>query len=563
VSAIIPRYYQYDAFEAFKEYTAEKWGSNPLVVLPTGTGKAYVQAMIVQWMLEWPNTKILLLTHDQNLIQQNYDEFTNLMNGQLIDAGIYCAGLKRKEYKNRITFASIQSVHKKAWTAIGFRDLILIDEAHLVPHKDEGMYRTFLTEMRKINKNIVIGGLSATPYRMKGGLLTKGKTKIFDDVCYEATIPELINPNHPKNRDKKQYLCNVITPKKAMKSKVDLSGVHVRAGEYALDEMEIAFNKDDLVERSVKEIIEYSVERKHVLIFSVSIDHCEKIYEAFQKFGQTCDYVHSKRTDIENQKALSDFRIGKIKYLINVDKLTTGFNQKNIDCIAILRSTKSTGLYVQIVGRGTRIDPSKEDCLILDFGNNIITHGPIDKIEIREGKDGNTEIGTMPEKMCPQCESMLFLAVMICPDCGYEFPRKDSHEDQASEADIISKWKKPETYDVSYIEYSVHSKTGSPDCLRVKYYVGDLTHYDEYVCPLHQGFAAKKAKRWLDQRLPVERLDEPLYSIEDIIKNKNKIDKPVQIIVDLNGRFPQITGFLFSKIEQEQENVNVREKATV
>jgi len=562
MTAIIPRYYQKEALEAFQEYTANNHNSNPLIVLPTGTGKAYVQAMIVKWMLEWDHTKILLLTHDQNLVQQNYDEFTTLMNDQLIDAGIYCAGLKRKEYKNRITFASIQSVHKKSWSAIGFRDLILIDEAHLCPHKDEGIYRTFLNEMKKINKNIVIGGLSATPWRMKGGMLTKGKTKIFNDICYEATIAELINPNHPKNKDKKQYLCNVITPKKAMKSKVDLFGVHIRAGEYALDELDIAFNKDDLVERSVKEIIEYTQDRKHVLIFSVSIEHCERIAEAFNKFGQVVDFVHSKRTDIENQRALSDFKTGKIKYLVNVDKLTTGFNQKNIDCIAVLRSTKSTGLYVQIIGRGTRIDPSKEDCLILDFGNLITTHGPIDKIEIREGKDGNTEIGTMPEKTCPVCESLMALAVMECPDCGYIFPERDKHEDKASEADIISKWKKPVIYDVSYVDYQVHSKAGSPDCLRVKYYVSDLLHYDEYVCPLHQGFAQKKAKRWLDQRLPVERLDEPLYSIEDIVKNRDKIEKPVQILVDTNGKYPQITGFLFQKIEQ-QETENVRTEATI
>lgn len=915
-----PRYYQADAFKAFTEYTAENWCKNPLIVLPTGTGKAYLQAMIVQWMLEWDHTKILLLTHDQTLIEQNYDELMELMNDRLVDAGIYCAGLKRREARNRITFASIQSVHKRAWSDIGFRDIIIIDEAHRVPHKDEGTYRAFIAEMRKINPKIIIVGLTATQYRMKGGLLTEGKTKIFDDICYEVTIPELINPEHPKNRDKKQYLCNITTPKKAMKSKVDLSGVHIRYGEYIEKEMQEAFCKDNLVERSVKEIIEHTQDRKHVLVFTAGIDHCTEVIEAFEKFGQSVDCGHSKRTDIENQKALYDFKSGKIKYLVNVDKWTTGFNYKPVDCIAILRAMKSVGLYVQICvdseteilttrgflkyneikkddivyafdlknqnikkteieniiinkrkkndsmysykslyldfrvteqhdmifksrktniwkkeniekmilnkdsfhvpvssieynenkcilkdceieflgwflsdgtinkktnaiqisqsltnlhyikeieecliktgmkygkkeikrkgdlskynnnivfsiskgeprgrdkdkkgwsyleeyidkninsnydkmnkrqikillssinkgdgskrktitweektmtlamgnnklyadnlqsllirkgfrcnlsarqnkssewvinpkiqyfllvkeienssiaginckdgkiknkksykrtriqkeeiineeivwciknkygtiitrrngkvlimgncGRGTRIDESKNDCLILDFGGNIETHGPIDKIEIKKQKDGTTKAEGMPEKCCPKCESMLALAVMVCPDCGYEFPQKDKHEDKASEADILSKWKKPEIYDVEYIDYSIHQKIGKPDSLRVKYYIGDLMHYDEYVCPLHDGFAKKKALRWLELRLPIEKLDKPLYTIQDIIDHSDRIRKVKQIIVDINGKFPQITGHIFEDIQTE---IEVKEHAT-
>jgi len=554
------RYYQEDCVESFFNYTAENWNKNPVMVIPTGGGKSLVQATIIKRMLEWEHTRVLLLTHQAELIKQNYIELTNLIDDNLLDAGIYSAGLKCRDTRNRILFCGIQSVFKKAWE-LGFFNLILIDECHLVPHKSEGMYRAFLTEMKKINKNIVIGGLSATPFRLKGGLLHKGKEKLFDDICHETTIPELVNPNHPKNRDKTQYLCDLVSPKKAMKSKVDLSSVHIRAGEYNAEEMEAAFNKDDLVERSVKEIIEYTQDRKKTLIFTAGITHCQAVCDAFIKFGQKADFVHSQRTEFENQKSLSDFAEGKIKYLINVNVLTTGYNVKSIDCIALLRSTTSPGLFMQMLGRGGRIHPDKIDCLVLDFGNNLLRHGPIDKIEVKEGKDGSTEVGTIPQKECPKCHSLLFLAVMTCPDCGYEFPERDKHEDKASEADIISKWKKPVTYDVSYVDYQVHSKVGSPDCLRVKYYVSDLLHYDEYVCPLHQGFAQKKAKRWLDQRLPEERLDEPLYSIEDIVKNRDKIDCPVQILVDTNGKYPQITGFLFQKIEQEQENV--RTEATI
>jgi DNA repair protein RadD len=547
------RYYQEDAVESFFDYTANNWGQNPLIIIPTAGGKALVQATIIKRMLEWSNTRILLLTHDQNLIQQNFDELMGLMNDQLVDSGIYCASLKRRDTRNRVLFAGIQSVYKKAWE-LGFFNLILIDEAHLTNHKDEGMYRSFLKEMKKINKNIVIGGLTATGFRLKGGFLHKGKTKLFDDVCHETTIAELMNPNHPKNRDKKQYLCPLISPKKAMKSKVDLSEVHTRMGEYVSEEMQTAFCKDNLVERSVKEIIEYTVDRNNILVFTAGIKHCDAVVEAFEKFDQTVGFVHSKRSDIENQKALSDFKKGNIKYLVNVDKLTTGYNQKNIDCIAVLRSTQSPGLWIQILGRGCRLHPDKENCLVLDFGGNIDRIGPIDKIEIKEAKDGSLEVGTMPQKTCPKCESVLFLAVMVCPDCGYEFPQRDKHDDEASEADIISKWKRPEAYDVEYIHYSIHQKIGSPDMLRVQYYISDLYSYSEYICPMHTGFAKKKALRWLELRLPVEDLDKPLCSIQDIIDHKDKIKQPKQIIVDLNGKYPNIIGHIF---EEKKEHVAV------
>lgn len=561
---LIPRYYQKNAKEKFFEYTSSNHGKHPLIVLSTGAGKSMVIAMIIEEMLKWDHTKILILQHSKHLLTQNANELTNLLNDRLLDIGVYSAGLNSRDSRNRILFAGIQSIHDKAWSVAGYRDLILVDEAHHISVKSEGSYRKFLDQMIKINPKIVIGGLSATPWRTKGGLLCDPyhKDKIFDDICYEVTIPELINPNHPKNMDKTQYLCPLISPQKAMKSKVDLSNVHVVAGEYNLKEMESSFNKDDLIERTVEEIISYVPDRKKVIIFCAGIEHCEAVYDTFIRHGFTADRVHSKRTKDENEKAMNDFAKGNIKFLLNINSLTEGYNVKDIDCIAILRATMSPGLWVQMCGRGLRLHPSKENTLILDFGENCNRLGSIDSIEIKKQKDGTSRAEGAPQKVCPNCESQMALAVMICPDCGYIFPQKDKHEDEASEADIISKWKKPMTYDVSYVDYQVHSKAGSPDCLRVKYYVGDLVHYDEYVCPLHQGFAQKKAKRWLDQRLPVERLDEPLYTIEDIVKNRDKISEPVQILVDHNGKYPQITGFLFKKIEAK-ETEDVRAEATI
>lgn len=550
------RYYQDQAIESFFNYTAENWGKNPLVVIPTAGGKSIIQATIVERVLSWDNTRVLMLTHQQELIKQNYIEFTDLMEHQLVDVGIYSAGLKLRDTRNRVIFAGIQSVYKKAWE-LGFFNLILIDEAHLVPHKSEGMYRTFLTEQKKINKNIIIGGFTATAYRLKGGMLTDGDGHLYDDICYEATIPELVNPNHIKNRDKKQYLCELISPEKSMKSKVDLSGVHIHMGEYNLGEMEKAFNENDLVERSVKEVLEYAENRKKVLVFTAGIAHCQKVAETLEKFGQTVGFVHSELTDMENQIMLDDFKNGKIKYLVNVNILTTGFNVKSIDCISVLRSTCSPGLWVQMCGRGSRLHPEKENCLILDFGGNIERHGPIDKIEVRKKKGGGSEVGTAPMKTCPTCGMLLAISVMVCYGCGYTYPESDRHDDKASNLSIMSKWKKPETYDIEYCCYSVHKKEGKPNSLKVQYYYSDLGYFSEYVCPMHEGFAGKKAKQWLDKRMPVESLDGALLcSIEDIIEHQSKILEPTQMIVDFNGHFPQITGFIFGEKKEKEEVQN-------
>ena len=99
--------------------------------------------------------------------------------------------------------------------------------------------------------------------------------------------------------------------------------------------------------------------------------------------------------------------------------LTTGFNAPGVDLIAMLRPTKSTGLYVQMAGRGTRLAPGKADCLVLDFAGNVARHGPIDAVKPKRPGTGE---GEAPVKVCPDCQSILATAVRVCPDCGHAFP---------------------------------------------------------------------------------------------------------------------------------------------
>jgi DNA repair protein RadD len=527
-------------------YQNHNFVANGIIV--HNSGKSLVIAYIVRWMLEFKDTRILLLTHQQELILQTFNELIENFNNEIfLDVGIYSAGLGSRDTSNRIIFAGIQSTYQKAWE-LGFFDLALIDESHLIPPSGEGMYRTFIQELRKINKNIVIGGLTATPYRMKEGLLTEGEGHIFDDICYEATIKELINPDHFRNRDKQQYLCKLIS--KSAVNKVDLSQVHIRAGEYAKDEMQIAFEANDLVSRAVKEIIEQTQSRNKVLIFTAGIMHCQDVFNKFIEAGMSAASVHSKQKNEINQKNIQDFKDGKIKYLINVRVLTTGFNEKAIDCIVLLFSTLSPGLYVQVVGRGFRMHPSKKDCLILCMGRNIETHGPVDAIIIRKKKNGKgREVSTCPQKECPQCQALLYPSVRTCPDCGYEFPVEPKHDDEASTASILSEWKKPEEVEFESISYSRHEKKGKPDSLRVDYRVNYYEKYSEWICLEHQkgSYPERKAQAWLKRRCP----ELTINTIDEAIEHHLEFLEPSRIIVNYNGAYPQITGYIFDNKPKE------------
>jgi DNA repair protein RadD len=525
------------------------------LVLPTAAGKSYVQAMIVQWLLEWPHTRVLLITHRKTLIQQNYNKFLDLMNmsGDLFaDVGIYSSGLKRRDTQNRIIFSGIQSVYKRAWE-LGFFDLIIVDEVHRIPISNRGTYRLFMDEMIQINPKIIITGLTATEYRRKSGMLCEGKDKLFDGVAYRVSIPELIDPNHFRNRDNEQYICTMIS--KNAVNQVDLKNVPIRADEYAREEMQKAFQADNLVVKAVREIKQLVSDRKKILVFTSGCEHCEEVTQELNDQGISATYIHSQQNSNVNTQNTIDFENGIYRALVNIDILTEGYDEPGIDCIVILRSTRSPGLFVQIVGRGFRLHPDKKDCLVLDFGGNILRFGPIDKIEVRKKKDGSGEVAVAPQKECPKCHMLLALAVMVCPTCGYDFPQSDKHEDTASEADILSKWIKPETMEVDNIWYHRHQKRGEPDSLRVDYNVGLMQNYSARICIEHEGFAKRKAMQWLKQRT-----DKQIDSVQDALDNQDYFKLVKQIIVNLNGKFPEITGYIFESDEEFKARLKALEQ---
>jgi DNA repair protein RadD len=451
--------------------------------------------------------RVLVLAHVKELLQQTADKLTAVCPE--VDYGIYSAGLKRRDTDNPVIIAGIQSVYKRACELDRF-DLIIVDEAHLISPDGEGMYQQFLAESKMVNPRVRIIGFTATPFRLKDGPICAPEN-ILNTICYEVGIKELIRDG---------FLCPLVS--KSGKDQIDFGSLHIRAGEFVADEVEALMDSESLVESVCREIVEQTADRNAVLIFSSGVRHGNHIVETLdEKYGIECGFVTGETPPKIRDILLKQFRRGDLKYLCNVNVLTTGFDAPNIDCVAMVRPTSSPGLFYQAVGRGFRLHPSKQNCLVLDFGGNVLRHGPVDALRLKPG--GNQGTGDAPAKKCPHCNALIAMGYANCPECGFEFPppEKQNHEAQATQAPILSGQVTNTRYEVTDTHYYSHLKRGAADdaprSMRVDYMVGWRSHKSEWICFEHSGYARQRAVAWWKQRSrdPVpETTDEALARIE-------------------------------------------------
>ena len=221
--------------------------------------------------------------------------------------------------------------------------------------------------------------------------------------------------------------------------------------------------------------------------------------------------------------------------------LTTGFNAPAVDLIAMLRPTKSTGLYVQMAGRGTRLAPGKTDCLVLDFAGNVARHGPIDAVAPKRPGEADGD-GPPPTKTCPECGTILGSAARECPDCGFEFPGHEVKiEPTASTLEVLSGGK-PQWVGVTDVSYSRHEKRGGRVSLKVTYRSG-LAFHAEWVCLEHEGYPRRKAESWWRERAPGQEVP---GSVDEALLLANRLRRPTEIAVRPTGRFTEITAYRFA-----------------
>lgn len=484
------RPYQAEAITAVYEHLRTR-DDNPCVVIPTAGGKTPIMASICRDAVELWNGRVLILAHVKELLEQTADKLRRVCPA--VDFGIYSAGLRRRDTDHPVIVAGIQSVFRRACELDAF-DLIMVDEAHLIPLEGDGMYRQFLSEAKVVNPDVRVIGLTATPYRLKTGTICS-PDGILNHACYEVGVRELIRDG---------YLCPLIT--KAGRCKANTDALHVRGGEFVADEVEALMDDASLVESACAEIVELTRDRRACLIFAAGIQHGEHIVETLKASHDIeCGFVTGKMSNADRDAVLKRFKSGDLRYLCNVNVLTTGFDAPHIDCVALVRPTMSPGLYYQMVGRGFRLHPDKQDCLILDFGGNVLRHGPVDQIKLTTS---DKDKGVAPAKECPECQSLIAAGFARCPHCDYEFPppQRQRHDANASEAGILSGQVTITEYEVRDVLYYVHTKRGAdedaPKSMRVDYLVGWNRYQSEWICFEHQGYARQKAIAWWQARSP-------------------------------------------------------------
>lgn len=463
--------------------------------------------------------------------------------------GIRVVGITHIKLKSPRTVYNLQVAGHPSFYADG----VLVHNCHLIAPEGDGMYRTFLADMKVINPHVRVIGLTATPFRLKGGLICKPEN-ILNEICYEAGLKEMIQQG---------YLSPLIS--RAGRAEANLANLHIRGGEFISDEVAAAMDNDALVTSACREIVELTRDRKSVLIFTASVDHCKHVAEKIQAFsGKECAIVTGDTSPAERAEIIARFKgefipadlFGTpkppLKFLANVNVLTCGFDAPNTDCVVMLRPTNSPGLLIQCAGRGTRLSPEtgKSNCLFLDYGGNILRHGPLDMIKVKE--PGSGKGGDAPAKKCPQCLALIHAGYTACPECGYVFPPKESNDKMtqtASSAGVISGQVDYTDYEVLDVYYCVHEKRGAdpdaPKTMRVDYQVGFNEFKSEWVCPEHTGYARGKFEKWWHERAalgcPMPRSAREAVSLA----NEGLLAAPESITVKTiaGERFERVTGF--------------------
>lgn len=519
---------------------------NPVIVIPTGGGKSLILAKLALDALGF-GAKSLILAHRKELLEQNADKVRALMPG--VSVGLFSRGLRRFDSESDVVCAGIQSVWKKP-EYFADRSLILVDEAHLVATSGEGMYRTFLDGILSTNSRARVVGLTATPFRTGEGTLC-GPDKLFQGISYEAKIPRLIE-------------CGFLSPITSTPAEhhADTSKLHIRGGEFVAGEVEQLFGDMALVRSACAEIVAKTQNRRSIICFCAGVNHADAVAgEIDRLMGQTVGVVTGQTSDLIRAAHLRNFRDGKLRWLVNVDVLTTGFDAPNIDAIAVLRATCSPGLFAQICGRGFRLAPGKTDCLVLDFGENVERHGPLDaenygRLERRTRK-GDSEQGA-PEKACPACDRKLPLSAKEC-ECGFKFPPTPRHQEAAGSAELLASMQPPQRWIVEAVTMRLHvNEKKQSRTLRVDYECqsaersGNLTKetISEWICLEHEGFAGRKAWDWWQARSLKQ-----VYSIEEAIDawKLGAVGFPEWIETRRDGKWYRITKYAPIAIPQPEE----------
>ena len=491
---------------------ALKKHNNTLLVAATGAGKTVMLSEIVKKSIG-NNKKALICQHRDELTNQNSNTFNNMFP----DTYISFFNANKKSWKGQVVFSMIQTLGKdKNLADMPPVDFIVYDEAH---HVSSNSYRKLTANAKKLNPNVKILGVTATPERSD----KKGLKDTFTNVGENITISELVQSGH-------------LVPPRGMVIDIGtqkaLSRVKKTANEYSMAEVE-AIQNSKVLNGKIVEHRESEAINRPTLTFCSTIQHAEDVRDAFCGAGYRSEAISSHTPKRERKEILKNFDRGEIQVLANPMILTEGYDSPICSCIMLLRPSSHKSTMIQMIGRGLRkIDPAKhpgiikKDCKVIDFGISLINHGDLNIDSNLRFDHNNKEIISI--KNCPSCNSELPINAQICAICGYEFkilPVADNNdfdeleEFRLIEIDLINnspfKWISIFPSDKVLIAsgfgcwaaviskdndnfYAIGGKEKEkPAILNMSNKIGAIASADDFMRAYSTSSSAKKAAKWM------------------------------------------------------------------
>lgn len=373
----------------------------------TAAGKSHVIADMALRIHDMTGKRVLCLAPSAELVQQNRAKM--LATGT--PASMFSASAGVKDLRYPIVFGSPLTVKNRISRFQDGYAMVVLDECHGISPTIRGI----IEEMRAGNLHLRVIGLTATPYRLGSGYIfrqwpdgnvnddTRAREPYFTKCVYRITGPDLIAQG---------YLTRPVIGETGAEH-YDTSALAVNSrGQFDAGAVDRAYHGHGRKTAAiVADVVARSRDRMGVMLFAATVRHAEEVMASLPP--DLSAMITGDTPKGERASIIARFKARRIKYLVNVAVLTTGFDAPHVDVIAILRKTESVGLLQQIIGRGLRLHEGKADCLVLDYTDNIETHCPDGDLfapEVKAGKGGGDSEGL-------KC---------LCPDCGYEnrFPAK-------------------------------------------------------------------------------------------------------------------------------------------
>lgn len=392
---------------------------NTLAVAPTGAGKTVMLSAALGRMFKKGSlNKACVLQHRDELTTQNSATFLR-MNPSLT-ASFFNA--EAKSWRGDVGFAMVQTLTRpENRETMPVLDALIIDEAH---HACADSYLRIIEQARKNNPNCKLLGVTATP--MRGD--KKGLRAVFDNVCDQITVGELIRSGHLVKP--RTFVMNVGVQD-------ELRQVKKTASDYDMGEVAEIMDKRPINQAVVQHWKEKAGGRQTV-VFCSTLAHAEHVAATFNAEGIPTAFISGDLSDTARRTLIDDYAKGKYQVIVNVAVLTEGWDHPPTSCVVLLRPSSYKSTMIQMIGRGLRVVDSekwpgvtKTDCIILDFGTSTLIHGNLEQtVKLEDDKkDEDKESGTAtaPHKTCPDCKAEMPARIQECSLCGYEWPVAEPH----------------------------------------------------------------------------------------------------------------------------------------